>query len=248
MSDSFPDQRLELPDKSFTGERLGRRYSGLESAERVLERQRRLVAAGIDVFGTVGYAASKVKTLCQSAGLSERYFYESFESREHLLQTVYTHLDALLTARMACAMRTPGLDLFASVRAGIDEAVAFMLGDPRHAQIILVEVVGISAGLEAKRHQTMIDFAEESMLQLLLLSGIDPEHGRAQLTARLGTAEAANIFEFARLTTVAVVGGVNNMLLDALLGGTTDHAERIGEAAFQLIDNASRGIRALVAS
>ncbi|POH60186.1 hypothetical protein CVS28_04365 [Arthrobacter glacialis] len=210
-----------------------------------MERHRRLVAAGVEVFGTLGYSGAKIKTLCKSAGLSERYFYESFESREHLLGTVFNYLDALLTEQIAGALQAPGMDLLASARAGMEAVVNFMLNDPRHARIMLVEVVGVSPELEAKRHQSMSDFADESLQLLLLLSGIDPVHGQEQLTARLGVVEAARIFEGARLTAVSMVGGVNNMMLDALLSGTRHDTERISDVAFQLIYNASQGVRAL---
>ena len=224
---------------------LGRRYSGLESSERARERRRRLVEAGLDVFGTLGYAGAKIKTLCKSAGLSERYFYESFESRAHLLGAVYDHLDVLLTEQIARALRTPGLDLLASARAGMEAVVGFMLNDPRNARIMLVEIVGVSPELEAKRHQSQSEFADESLQLLLLMSGIDPVHGQEQLTARMGSVAAARIYESARLTSVSMVGGVNNMMLDALLSGTMHDTERISDVSFQLIHNASQGIRAL---
>ncbi|WP_133159047.1 TetR/AcrR family transcriptional regulator [Arthrobacter glacialis] len=245
MSRPSPELHLEPPVESSVGELLGRRYSGLESSQRAMERHRRLIAAGVEVFGTLGYSGAKIKTLCKSAGLSERYFYESFESREHLLGTVFNHLDALLTEQIAGALQAPGMDLLASARAGMEAVVNFMLNDPRHARIMLVEVVGVSPELEAKRHQSMSDFADESLQLLLLLSGIDPVHGQEQLTAKLGVVEAARIFEGARLTAVSMVGGVNNMMLDALLSGTTHDTERISDVAFQLIYNASQGVRAL---
>ena len=97
---------------------VGRRYSGMCSADRVLERYARLIEAGIDVFGTQGYASAKIKTLCQRAGLSERYFYESFESREDLLSTVYDHLATAMLDALKSAFKAPAKDLAASVKAG----------------------------------------------------------------------------------------------------------------------------------
>ncbi|MGP9503658.1 TetR/AcrR family transcriptional regulator [Specibacter sp. AOP5-B1-6] len=225
---------------------LGRRYSGMQSSERAMERRGRLIEAGIDVFGTAGYPAAKIKTLCQSAGLSERYFYESFESREQLLTAVYDELATQLMQEVTEALRAPEQGLLDSVRAGLAAVVNFMLGDPRHAQIILVEIVGVSAELEAKRHQSMTAFAAESMRLLLLLSGIDPKESQRPLTASAGDLVLAEALDFARLTGVAMVGGVNNILLDALLGGTSDNTELITEVSFQLLCNASTGIRGIV--
>lgn len=229
------------------GASSGRIYSGLQSSERALERYRRLVEAGIEVFGTTGYPGAKIKALCQGAGLSERYFYESFESREQLLMAVYDQVARDLMRHVMEALQAPGLDLRASVRAGMAAVVNFMLDDPRHAQIILVEIVGVSPLFEAKRHKSMMEFAAESMRQLLLLSGLDPETVHQQSADNPQDTALATALDFARLTAVSMVGGVNNMLLDAVLGGTTHNTERITDVAFQLIFNASTGIRALAA-
>ena len=224
---------------------VGRRYSGMCSADRVLERYARLIEAGIDVFGTQGYASAKIKTLCQRAGLSERYFYESFESREDLLTTVYDHLATAMLDALKSAFKAPSKDLAASVQAGTAGAVHFMLDDPRHARIILVEIVGISPELEAKRHQSLNNFADEAMYQLLLLSGTDPKEAQGHMAGHPTDQSLAEVWEFARLTAVSVVGGMNNMLLDALQSGTVHNSKRIIDVSCQLISNASLGIRAL---
>lgn len=234
-------------DTAPTGAPAGRTYSGLKSAERALERHGRLVEAGLEVFGTTGYSGAKIKTLCQGAGLSERYFYESFESREQLLMAVYDQVARNLMRHVIDALQEPGLDLKASVRAGMAAVVNFMLDDPRHARIILVEIVGVSPDFEAKRYKSMTEFAAESKRQLLLLSGLNPETVHQYAEENPQDLALATALDFARLTGVSLVGGVNNMLLDALLRGCTHNTERIIDVAFQLIFNASTGIRALAA-
>lgn len=242
---SIPPTTLDnsAPDEPSVGAPSGRIYSGRFPSERATERHGRLVEAGIEVFGTLGYPSAKIKTLCQGAGLSERYFYESFESREHLLTTVYSHLATELMRQTTQALRVPGMALLDSVRAGMASVVNFMLGDPRHAQIILVEIVGISPELEARRHHSLTLFAAESQRLLLLLGGIDLNDAAA--AKDMDGHPLAEVLEFSRLTAVSMVGGINNMLLDALHGGTTHNTERITEVSFQLICNASMGIRAL---
>ncbi|SEE71187.1 DNA-binding transcriptional regulator, AcrR family [Arthrobacter alpinus] len=242
MTPQAPRQGNTTPDEQAAGVAFGRVYSGLRSEDRALERRGRLIEAGIEVFGTIGYAASKIKTLCQSAGLSERYFYESFASREQLLTSVYDHLSSELMRQVIHVTRLPGRTLTESVRAGMETVVNFNLVDPRHAQIILVEIVGISPELEAKRHHSMTKFAAESSRLVLLLGGVDSE---AAEDASDEDDSLADVFELARLTGVAMVGGVNNMLLDALRGGTTANTKQITEAAYQLISNASTGVRVL---
>ena len=93
----------------------------------------------------------------------------------------------------------------------------------------------------------MTEFAAESKRQLLLLSGLDPETVHQYAAENPQDLALANALDSARLTGVSMVGGVNNMLLDALLRGTTHNTERIIDVSFALIFNASTGIRALAA-
>ncbi len=207
----------------------------------------------------MGYSAAKVKTLCQGAGLSERYFYESFESREHLLTVVYAQLSIKLMKHVKSALQDPEATLHEAIRASLGAVVRFMLADPRHARIMLVEVVGVSAELEVKRHEILKEFAGQSMAMLLLLAGVSPEgtvERPAGAVAGAGTAPErrsekaapATVLDFARLTAVSMVGGVNNMLLDAVLEGAAVNVERIVEVSYQLVFNASAGIRKLAAA
>ena len=62
-----------------------RQYGGHSAEERQSARRERLVEAAIRVYGEAGYRNATVKAVCEAAGLTERYFYESFESSEALL-------------------------------------------------------------------------------------------------------------------------------------------------------------------
>ncbi|WP_181035999.1 TetR/AcrR family transcriptional regulator [Arthrobacter sp. N199823] len=255
-----------LPEHPRAGAECGRVYSGLQPAERTRERYQKFIDAGIELFGTVGYASAKIKTLCHCAGLSERYFYESFDSREQLLTEVYETVSTELMVQVTEALSDPEANPKDAIRASLAAVVNFMLGDPRHAQIILVEIVGVSEELEAKRHQAMSNFAGQSMGALLILAGIKASVVKQLLGGDLGSHGGgsnpgdsagarlqavdpnhplAEALEFARLTSISMVGGVNNMLLDAVIGGTTTNSERIIEVSYQLLCNASSGIRAL---
>lgn len=248
MENSLPDLKNFVPGAPGTRESSGRIYSGLPSSERARERQSRLIAAGVDVFGNQGYACAKIKTICQAAGLSERYFYESFDSREHLLNTVYDELFTQLMHAVVNAVGDPAMEPQESVRDGLAAVVNFMLDDPRKAQIMLVEIVGVSPELETKRHSYLNAFADESMRLLLLLSGIDKADAQARQAAGEGSPVLDEVLEFARLTGICMVGGVNNVLVDAILSGTTGNTKRITEVSLQLLCNASTTIRSLLAA
>lgn len=63
-------------------------YGGVRADPRVNGRRKRLIAAGIEAFGTRGYARTSIQTIRGTAGLTGRYFYESFGSKEELLPAV----------------------------------------------------------------------------------------------------------------------------------------------------------------
>lgn len=62
-----------------------RRYRGADADERRAQRRDQLIAAAVQVYGERGYQNATVKAVCEAAGLTERYFYESFANSEALL-------------------------------------------------------------------------------------------------------------------------------------------------------------------
>ena len=76
----------------------GRRYRGVSEAARQAERRQRFIEAGLTVFGSRGYHSSTVRSICSEAGLTERYFYESFANSEDLLCVVYEHVNQRIRA------------------------------------------------------------------------------------------------------------------------------------------------------
>ena len=132
----------------------GRAYGGVPADERVAARRRRLLDAGLELFGTTGYHATTVRALCAEAGLTARYFYESFPSTEALLIAVYRHWtdhlhDRLATAIAEAAPTDPtdrGADE-AVVRHALD-AVFASIEDPRVLRVCWLEVLGVSPAVD----------------------------------------------------------------------------------------------------
>src|ERR1044072_3269200 len=96
----------------------GRRYGGREAAQRQQERRTRLIQAGLDLFGTSGYAAVSVNPVSAHAGRAQRYFSESFRGREDLLAGVYNDLIATISAETAQAADAAAPDVDAHSGAG----------------------------------------------------------------------------------------------------------------------------------
>ena len=179
--------------------KLGR-YGGISGQERLVLRRTRLLDAGLDLFGTDGYAQSSVKAVCERAGLTERYFYESFKTREDLLFAVYEQIveEVARTSLEAVADADP--TPLARARAGLGAFFAVLTGDPRKGRVLSLEVVGVSERLERRRRQTMHDFAAFIGAVAQELAGPDqsPALDRA-------------------LTAMALVGGTNELLIEWLL-------------------------------
>jgi AcrR family transcriptional regulator len=236
---------------SGTARPAGRRYGGRGAEERQRERRSRLVAAGLEVFGTTGYAAASVRQICREAGLTERYFYESFQGREELLRAVYDQLieevetDAFSAAEKAETAGTAevvgtagtagtaegatpadgGADgevragLEREARAGLEAFVRTLTDDGRKARVVLIEVVGVSPAMEQRRHAVMHEFAD--FVSALAARRLD----------RLAPA-------LLPMVSIALVGGVNELLVDWTLGKQAGSVEEIVDVCVLLFVSA----------
>ncbi|TLG00355.1 TetR/AcrR family transcriptional regulator [Nocardia cyriacigeorgica] len=183
--------------------RSGRKYSGVAPEERVRLRREAILESALEQFGTSGYAAASIKQICRGAGVTERYFYESFPNREVCLAALYDNLsEGMRTATFtALAHAEPNLD--ARTVAGLDAFIRYLTSDPRRARVVLIEVVGVSHDMEERRHRVLRDFADTVMSTW------------AADTSRTLTRTD-------QLTATALVGGVNHLLVDWLMDGRRD--------------------------
>jgi AcrR family transcriptional regulator len=150
--------------------RKDRSYRGSLGAERASQRRVQLVAAGRARFGANGYAAVSVRSVCVEAGLTERYFYESFENKEELLAAVYLDCVAQLNAQVQAAIDAPGT-IEQQARAGLAAYFGFMKSHPIAARVILFEVLGVSAAIDAIYREVMAQFALLLQKKLRLSKG-----------------------------------------------------------------------------
>ena len=161
----------------------GRTYAGRTLGERRAERRERLIAAGLQEIGTVGYRATSVKDICAGAGLTERYFYEQFADREAMLVAVFDHVIEIVSgAAFTAAMAAPPTES-ARVRAGLHGFLSALSEDPRRARVQLVEVVGQSPELERRRFAAMDTFAafiESTARELNPAAAIHPDRAAAR--------------------------------------------------------------------
>ena len=160
----------------------GRRYGAKSAPERHRDRHARLLEAGLEQFGTRGYAETAIGQLCAAASVSTRSFYEHFASREELLIALHDEINEEALLAVVAAMGTvDDRDLSARARAGVDAYLRTMTSDRRRARIVLVESVSPSREAERHRRIALQRFAELIELETdrLAAAGVIPvrDHG-----------------------------------------------------------------------
>jgi AcrR family transcriptional regulator len=186
-----------------------RRYRGSSAAERQAERRERLILAAIRVYGERGYRNATVKAVCEAAGLTERYFYESFANSEALLVASYRGVTGrLLKTLEEAGAATPGgpADRVRAVLAGYFQALR---NDPQSARLFLVEIAGVSAELDRVFAASLERFG-------------------ALLDRTIGGGETD------MLVRRAVVGGVIYLALDWVARGYPESTGAVTDAALRL--------------
>jgi AcrR family transcriptional regulator len=149
-----------------------RRYRGLSPEERSAQRRERLLEAGLELFGTQGYATSSIRAISAAAGLNARYFYESFSSREELLYEVYQRTVAEVAAAVIEATAREQT-VEGQARAGLEVSWRLLTGDRRKARVIMLEVVGVSERIERARRENRHAFADLLVRNALSVAGED---------------------------------------------------------------------------
>jgi AcrR family transcriptional regulator len=143
----------------------GRVYAGIGAQERTAARRERFVEAGIELFGTLGFRATTVRGVCVEAGLTDRYFYESFDTLEALLVAVYGTLMRRLRERLEATLEAHRgapedlRDIERRCTAGY-EVWFDMVSDRRFARIVLHEMLGVSPAVDALYEAQTREFAD----------------------------------------------------------------------------------------
>ena len=150
---------MRSSDAGAARHRPARAYGGVSAEQRVAERRERLLEAGLAEFGTRGVVETGVKDICRAAGLTDRYFYESFGGLDELFTAVFDAACARLFSLVAAALADAPPEPRAQSRAVIEAFVRALADDARIARVVFVEAP--SAGPEVERHmrETLRQFA-----------------------------------------------------------------------------------------
>jgi AcrR family transcriptional regulator len=106
-------------------------------AERTQRTRGKLLAAGRELFGEQGFAATSIEDLVQHAGLTRGALYHHFQDKTALFAAVFEDVEQeLMAAAGKAAAREP--DALASLRAGC-RAFLNACADPEVQRIALID-------------------------------------------------------------------------------------------------------------
>ena len=113
-----------------------RPYRGINGAQRLAARRRRLLEAGLDLLGADQRDASTltVRRICGRAGLAARYFYESFADKDEFVSGIFDWVIAELAATTQAAVAAvPARE---QSRAGMANIVRTIADDARIGRLL----------------------------------------------------------------------------------------------------------------
>ncbi|OBK22343.1 TetR/AcrR family transcriptional regulator [Mycobacterium asiaticum] len=132
-----------------------RPYRGVDATQRLAVRRNQLLAAGLDLLGAEDPNATEltVRNLCQAAGLSARYFYESFTDKDDFVARVYDWVIAGLAGSMQSAIS--GVPAEEQPRAGMAHLVRTIAGDARIGRLLFSTHLANAVVMRKRGESTM---------------------------------------------------------------------------------------------
>lgn len=192
-------------------------YRGVTAAQRQADRRGQLLAAGLEMMGTEGWSATSVRGVCQRAGLTPRFFYESFDDLDALAVAVLDDVLERVFAQGVEALAAAPDDPRARVRAGIETMVGELIDDPRRARVVFVEALG-SEPLMRRRLSALREIAALIATQARESFAFDPGSDR-----------------FVELTSIVLAGGVTELVIVWLDGGLDMSRDELIAATVELV-------------
>lgn len=116
-------------------------YRGVSAEDRAAERRARLLAATLAVWADPG-TRTTMTAVCAEAGLTERYFYESFANLDEALTAVMDEIAAEIEQATVAAVEAAGEETADRVYASMRAFVQLLVDDPRKGRVAIIESVG----------------------------------------------------------------------------------------------------------
>ncbi|MEZ5132027.1 MAG: TetR/AcrR family transcriptional regulator [Mycobacterium sp.] len=192
-----------------------RPYGGVDAADRLARRRRRLLEAGLELLGVdIDPAEVTVRGICQEAGLATRYFYESFSDKDQFIAAVFDWVIAEMAATTQAAVAAAPAER--QTRDGMANIVRTIGADPRVGRLMFGAQVS---------NTTVIRKRRESEALFVMLAG---QHVQT-LTRRPGN-ERIKAFAY------FVVGGVTQTISAWLAGDITLSPDELVDQLSAIVD------------
>jgi AcrR family transcriptional regulator len=137
-----------------------RAYGGVSAADRAAARREALIDAAVRLYGGNGYASTGVKDLCREAGLTDRYFYESFADGAELFAAAFDHVVVeLLTVVGAAALAEAG-EPDRQARAAVGGLIGHLAAEPAKARLLFVEAGAVGGEVSREVRASLRRFAD----------------------------------------------------------------------------------------
>lgn len=135
-------------------------YRGVSAADRTAERRARLMEATLEVWADAERRTT-MTAICAEAGLTERYFYESFSGLDEALGAAMEAIATEIEEVTLRAAEEAGDDPVARTRATLEAFLGLLRDDPRKGRVALIESTAIPA-LRQRRTELLRHFAHRS--------------------------------------------------------------------------------------
>lgn len=137
-----------------------RTYRGESMEKRRARRRAQFLEAGKALFGDFGFQGTTLRRICSEAGLTERYFYESFDNPLGLFTAVHDRQLEHLRTVLAAAIAQAPQEQEALARSVLKAYYGLLRDDPRLTRILLIEIYGTTQDMERLYRRGTREFTE----------------------------------------------------------------------------------------
>ncbi|WP_320782773.1 TetR/AcrR family transcriptional regulator [Streptomyces sp. CRN 30] len=183
---------------------LIRPYRGTPAEDRVARRRAALLEAALRVFEAEGWNGVSARRVCEEAGLTRRYFYESFEDVDALLGALLGEITGEVRAAVRAVVADSDAPLAELTRRAVSTGLEVLLSTPVKGRFV-AGARGAGGAVAAQQAAGMDDLASTVEATFAARGGETPPVGTRQ----------------ARVAAIGAVGAVLR-IVDSWLNGEID--------------------------
>lgn len=158
-------------------------YRGVSAQDRAAGRRAQLMEATLAVWADPE-TRTTMTAVCARAGLTERYFYESFRTLDDALTAVMDQIAGEIEECTRRAADEAGSDPSARVQASIRAFVELLVDDPRKGRVAIIEA-GAMSKLRGRRTELLRHFAHRAAEEAREMPGLPRRTEREDAVAGL---------------------------------------------------------------